>query len=386
MRQYRKCVNFYLHEIAKGTPLTDIYLMAKQQYNLQTGLIQTARDVAKEQYDSYKNNPDNPKFPHFKGLTTTRFDHRSISFKEMPDGYFHWWANISTVNGRIRVPITSCDKYIDILKNNRFKCVQLKYREGDFYLNVIFEENKKIPKEKDFKHFIGIDRGSHNNIAVAVVQNRKGKILESKFFPAKQVLEKRRRYMVLRQQLGRKKLLKEIKQSKDREHNYVRDVNHKISTEIVKLASKYPNSVVVLENLKGIRKQMNFGKKGNRKGHSWTFALLEEMIVYKAHRNSIAVRRVYPRGTSSVCKNCGGDIRRSPSIHSVCKSCKKEYNGDWLGAVNITRRFFFYMSKNLGISESCPKQGKDESKGSIIAPTPTEVLAHRGLMVRPMGI
>jgi len=99
------------------------------------------------------------------------------------------------------------------------------------------------------------------------------------------------------------------------------------------------------------------------------------------------VRRVYPRGTSSVCKDCGGDIRRSPSIHSVCKSCKKEYNGDWLGAVNITRRFFFYMSKNLGISESCPKQGKDESKGNIIAPTPRDVvLAHRGLMVRPMRI
>jgi len=45
MRQYRKCINFYLHEMAKGTPLVDIYLLAKQQYNLQTGLIQTARDV-----------------------------------------------------------------------------------------------------------------------------------------------------------------------------------------------------------------------------------------------------------------------------------------------------------------------------------------------------
>ena len=245
MRQYRKCVNFYLHEIAKGTPLADIYLMAKQQYNLQTGLIQTARDVAKEQYDSYKNNPDNPKFPHFKGLMTTRFDHRSIGFKET-DGFYKWWANISTVNGRVKVPITSCDKYIEMLRSNRFKCVQLKYRKGEFYLNVIFEEDRKIPKEKDFKHFIGIDRGSHNNIAVAVVQNRKGKILESKFFPAKQVLEKRRRFFLLRRSLGKRKLLKEIRKSKDKERNYVKDVNHKISTEIVRIASKYPNSVIVL--------------------------------------------------------------------------------------------------------------------------------------------
>ena len=385
MRQCRKCVNFYLHEIAKGTSLADIYLMAKQRYNLQTGLIQTARDVAREQYGSYKNNPNNPKFPHFRGLMTMRYDHRSISFKET-DGHFGMWANISTVNGRVRVPITSCSEYIQKLKDNTFNTVQLKYRKGDFYLNVIFEENKQIPKEKDFKHFIGIDRGSHNNIAVAVVQNKKGKILESKFFPAKQVLEKRRRFFLLRRNLGKRKLLNEIRKSKDKERNYVKDVNHKISTEIINLASKYLNSVIVLENLKNIRKQMNFGKRGNRKGHSWAFLLLEEMIVYKAHRNSIAVRRVYPRGTSSVCKNCFGDIKRSPSILAVCKACKKRYNADWLGAVNITRRFFFYMSKNLGVSESCPKQGKDEQAGSVIAPNPLVDLVHHGLMARPIGI
>ena len=386
MRQYRKCVNFYLHEIAKGIPIASIYQMAKQQYSLQTGLIQTARDVAKEQYDSYKNNPDNPHFPHFKGLMTIRLDHRSISFKETPDGYFHWWASISTVTGRVKVPITSCSEYIQKLKDNTFNTAQLKYKDGDFYLNVIFGEHADIPQEKDFEHFIGVDRGSHNNIAVVVAQDKQGNILESKFFPASQMLEKRRRFFLLRKHLGHKKLLKEIKKSKDKEYNYVRDVNHKISTEIVELASKYSNSVIVLENLKGIRKHMNFGKKGNRKGHSWAFLMLEEMIIYKAHRNSIAVRRVYPRGTSSVCKNCFGDIKRSPSILAVCEACKKRYNADWLGAVNITRRFFYYMSKNLGYSESSPKQGKDDPTGSAIAPNPTKDLVHHGLMARPMGI
>lgn len=353
---------------------------------MQTGLIQTARDIAKEQYDSYKNNPNNKVFPHFKGLTTVRFDKRSISFKHAPEKHFEWWANMSTIHGKVHVPITSCEKYFKLLRVHSFKCVQLKYRNDGFYLNVIFEEEKPIPSQKDFKHFVGVDRGSHNNLATLVVQDRDGNIIESKFYPAGQLLEKRRRFLVRRQLLGKKKLLKEIRKTKDKEKQYVKDMNHKISTDIVRTASKYPGCVIVLENLKGIRKRMNFGKKQNRKGHSWPFLLLEEMIVYKAHRNSIAVRRVYPRGTSSVCKDCGGDIRRSPSIHSVCKTCKKEYNGDWLGAVNIVRRFFFYMSKHLGISGSCPKQCKDESKGSTIAPTLVEALAHRGLMVRPMRI
>lgn len=386
MRQYRKCINFYLHEITKKTPLSEIYQKAKHQYSLQTGLIQTARDIAKEQYDSYKNNPNNKVFPHFKGLTTVRFDKRSISFKHAPEKHFEWWANMSTIHGKVHVPITSCEKYFKLLRVHSFKCVQLKYRNDGFYLNVIFEEEKPIPSQKDFKHFVGVDRGSHNNLATLVVQDREGNIIESKFYPAGQLLEKRRRFLVRRQLLGKKKLLKEIRKTKDKEKQYVKDMNHKISTDIVRTASKYPGCVIVLENLKGIRKWMNFGKKQNRKGHSWPFLLLEDMIVYKAHRNSIAVRRVYPRGTSSVCKDCGGDIRRSPSIHSVCKTCKKEYNGDWLGAVNIVRRFFFYMSKDLGISGSCPKQGKDDSKGSTIAPTLVEALAHRGLMVRPMRI
>jgi len=33
MRQYRKCVNFYLHEIAKGADLTETYYMAKLMMN-----------------------------------------------------------------------------------------------------------------------------------------------------------------------------------------------------------------------------------------------------------------------------------------------------------------------------------------------------------------
>lgn len=366
MRQYRKCVNFYLHEIAKGTPLPEIYQKAKQQYNLQTGLIQTARDIAKEQYDSYKNNPDNPHFPHFKGMMTTRFDHRSISFKQS-DGHFSMWANISTVNGKIKVPITSCPEYIDFLKNNKFKCVQLKYSEGDYYLNVIFEEEKKIPK--NFDYIIGVDRGSHNNIATVVVQDKYNNYIESKFYPTGKAVEKHRRYRELRKQFGRKKLWAMLKKTKNRERNYMMDVNRKISTDIIKIAKQYQNAVIVLENLSKIRGNSQ-AKKWSRKNkwllHLWSFKELEDMIEYKAHGNSIALRRVYPRGTSSTCKDCDGKMKRSPSIIAVCKSCKKVYNADWLGAFNIGRRLS-YMLSHLGVSESRPKQGTVESKGVATA-------------------
>lgn len=220
MRRYRKCINFHLHELARGSDLAYLYKQSKHQYKLPTGLIQTARDIAKEQLASYRNNPDNPHFPHFRGITTVRYDKRTISFQES-DGHFKLWANIATVNGRVKVPITSCDDYMAELLARDFLAAQLIYRNGEFYLNIIFQDKVPIPAEKEFQHFIGIDRGSHNNLATVVVQDRNGKVLESKFYSAKPLLEKRRRFFKLRRSLGKAKKVAGIKKSKGREHNYV---------------------------------------------------------------------------------------------------------------------------------------------------------------------
>ena len=207
------------------------------------------------------------------------------------------------------------------------------------------------------------------------------------------MLEKRRRFYELRRALGKKKLLKEIKKSRGRETNYVNDQLHKISTDIVRIAAKYPNAVIVFENLTHIRNKpgqkckRNWSKKDKRKLHSWAFRKLEEMIEYKAHNNGIAIRRSDPRGTSSTCKGCFGSVRRRPSIRAACKNapansykrnshlrsqtiflfgnidlqtCKKVYTADWLGAVNIVRRLFYYMLNNPGCSESSPRRSIDE--------------------------
>jgi len=57
-----------------------------------------------------------------------------------------------------------------------------------------------------------------------------------------------------------------------------------------------------------------------------------------------------------------------------------------LNETTVNKKIEEYMSKNLGVSESRPKQGRDEPTGSAIAPNPLKDLAHRGLMARPMGI
>jgi len=134
------------------------------------------------------------------------------------------------------------------LFNDKYISAQLKFKNDEYYLHVIFEYEKEIPAEKEFQHFIGVDRGSHNNVATIVIMNRHGRVLKSKFYSAKPSLEKRRRFSKLRRNLGKKKLIKEIKKSKDRETNYINDQLHKIisrynqhSKQIMKI------TVIVLE-------------------------------------------------------------------------------------------------------------------------------------------
>jgi hypothetical protein len=55
-------------------------------------------------------------------------------------------------------------------------------------------------------------------------------------------------------------------------------------------------------------------------------------------------------------------VRRSKPC-AVCEYCKKEYNAGWLGANNVVRRLFGYMSKNLGDSDYRPEYGSVESEG-----------------------
>ncbi|MFW6072209.1 MAG: RNA-guided endonuclease InsQ/TnpB family protein [Thermoplasmatota archaeon] len=382
VRQYRCCINFYLHRIQENSVwyikeeekgedkikfyregLRDIYNKARELFDLPAALVQTARDFSKEQFKSWKNNEDNRRYPHFDSFVAVRYDKRILSFK-LSGGHFQLWANIATNEGRVRVPLTSCENYMSVLTDNmeRFQSAHLIFRDGEFYLNVIFQEDKKITKEDKFEHFIGVDMGI-KNLATVVVQDREGNVLESQFFSGGKLQEKRRRFRERRRELGEKKLWSKLKETKDRESNYIEDMNHKISRKIVDIAKKYDNSVVVMEKLDGIRKNTDNSKQHNWKLHNWPFGQLQDFITYKAHNSSIAVRRVHPAYTSQVCRDCFGKTERVSQARAVCQSCKKEYNADWLGASNIVKRLFGYMSDDLGSSDYCPEHGSEEPKG-----------------------
>mgnify|MGYP001810184705 CR=1 FL=1 len=148
--------------------------------------------------------------------------------------------------------------------------------------------------------YVGLDRNATSHIAVlanpsTVKVLKLGKScshLRNKYRAIRASAQKQGAYRFVKKQLGR------------RETNIMRDINHKIAKEIIQYCFK--NKVgLVLENLKGIRKQKSKGRKINGIVNSWSFYQLESFLVYKALRYGVPIFKVEPHYTSQQCSRCG---------------------------------------------------------------------------------
>jgi len=352
-RQFRKSVNFYLHEIGRKASTTktdykDQYKKAKSKYQLQAALIQQSRDFAINQYKSYKNNENNDWFPHFSSFVHVRYDKRSISFVEENEESNEIEVSLATTQSRVEATLQGGKYCFEEFRAGSFCDARLRREDGEWFLKVHVKREPEIQDAEKSEYYIGVDLGV-NNLATIAVQNRKGEVVETKFFSGSYVSEKKRRFNAKRREYMRKGLWSKLKETRGKEKRFIKDVNHKISKYIKDLCEKYNDSTVVLENLKGIRNNINHSRKQNRRLHSWSFAQLQEFIIYKTHEAGSSYRRVPPFNTSQVCGSCFNQISRSKrnKVVGACETCKKEVlNVDLNAAVNIIQRFWYYVIRD----------------------------------------
>lgn len=219
----------------------------------------------------------------------------------------------------------------------------------------------KFKKTDEMKTWIGVDLGVNNTavltaievpniIAVRKIKDVKnlttemvnGKILEVqiiKGFAQKEkikrigMLENKRRY--LRKKVG------------DRRSRIKNHMNHKVSAAIVKMAEKYPNSIVIFE--KGLANL----KKG--KYSAWSPADAKTKTEYKLKAKGIRTFDVYPGYTSKICHRCGAiGTRTTGTVHFKCPSCGLgvgsnptstigQYNADVNASINIALRGLYVL-------------------------------------------
>ena len=121
----------------------------------------------------------------------------------------------------------------------------------------------------------------------------------------------------------------------------MRDVNHRVSKEIVKFAIKNGVSTIGLEDLTGIRDStISKIPKKNRYNHSsWAFRQLQSFIEYKARETGITTYFVDPAYTSQTCSRCNHISKNNLNrLNFKCGICGYENNADLNGAMNIEHR------------------------------------------------
>jgi len=132
---------------------------------------------------------------------------------------------------------------------------------------------------------------------------------------------------------------------------------HRVSRQVVERAQQVDNPVLVLENLRYIRENLDYDAFMNRRLHGWAFAKLHAQIQYKAEEAGIPVATVNPRNTSKECHVCGETGTRPQQATFRCTNDEcwvGEYQADVNAALNIADR---YRS-----GESQPKTDRDSGQ------------------------
>ena len=196
-----------------------------------------------------------------------------------------------------------------------------------------------IPFTPGPRNVIGVDlNATHHVAAVACLANNKVWMI------GKQGPSIRKQYHLQRQKAQTENNKKMLKKMAKRETKRLRNMDHKISSDIVKLALEH-KSVVVLEDLKGIRNRVTVEghKATNRLINTWSYYRLQQFIEYKCKLNGVPFAKVPPEYTSQLCSYCGvlGNRNRKhfTCINDECDNQGIERHADVNAAFNIARRY-----------------------------------------------
>ena len=233
------------------------------------------------------------------------------------------------INGkskRISVFVKLTDRQKALFSNAKFGTMRIVTKNHTLVAQIVYEVGE--PELKSDGNVMGVDLGIK---CPAVSYCSDGSI---KFYGnGRKNKYMRRHYAYLRKKLQTLKKMKVIKRINDKEQRIMRDIDHKLSHDIVETAVAHNVKVIKLEQLKNIRSTTRKSRKNNLSLHTWSFYRLAQFIEYKAKLAGISVEYVNPAYTSQTCPNCG-NVHHANDRNYTCE-CGFHIHRDLLGAMNI---------------------------------------------------
>ncbi|MBW2981957.1 transposase [Candidatus Woesearchaeota archaeon] len=287
---------------------------------------------------------------------------RSASFKNNV-------LSLATVKGRVKIPFTIPDCYKEYFSwNVKESLLRIDKKGRCFFLFTFSKEISATEQNSCSQNIVlGIDLGV-NNLAVCS---------DGRFYNSTKVKQIKRKFKYLRGKLqakGTRSSRRLLKKISGREQRFMAWYNHNISKDIV---SNFDGNKIVMENLKGIRKQRK-GKRMNWILSNWSFFQLQSFIQYKAERKGIVVDRVKPNYTSKICSKCGHLGSRSKHNFS-CLHCGFSLNAD----LNASRNLAHPMLVERQASVTKPYIQMDDFKSNSQVAIANDIMDNQSESVKP---
>ena len=245
------------------------------------------------------------------------------------------------INGkskRISIRTSMTDKQKQIFANTKFGTMRIVYKDNKIVAQIVYEVAE--PGYTDDGNVMGVDLGIKCP-AVSYISDGSVKFYGN----GRKNKYMRRHYKYLRKKLGKAKKTDAIKRINNKEQRIMKDIDHKLSREIVNTAMAHGVSVIKMEQLANIRSTTRTSRKNNHSLHTWSFYRLAQFIEYKAKLAGIKVEYVNPAYTSQKCPVCG-NVHHANDRKYICK-CGFHTHRDILGAMNIRNSTEYVGDSNI---------------------------------------
>lgn len=353
MRRVARASNYFL-ELAKELGTKDRVVLdevgydgSKRAHRLGGCLVQAACTKAAEAYDSHREIGGG--WPRLRG-TALRLRSDTFGIYRGRGGWTLW---VLTVGGRVHMPIVARGpQWAEIereLAAGNVKGGELVRRGDEYRLHVFIKKDAVLMPVAEAEHVVAIDRGVVN-LATLTVTDGAGKVRETRVVPGGRAGWKRRQGNTVRRSLQKARRRAMVRRLRGREERYMRDLDHKLAREIVRVAERYPKTVVALEDLRSIRRKRQATPRGQRRLHNWSFGRLGDFIEYKARALGIPVLTLRAANTTRYCGRCGTSNTVRDRTYR-CRACRYVVDRDVNGARNIAKRAWRYIRKAAGRAE-----------------------------------
>lgn len=227
---------------------------------------------------------------------------------------------------RISVKTRMSDKQKSVFASYRLGTMRIVVKGSSLVAQIVYDADEAV--FSDGGNIMGVDLGIK---CPAVSSCSDGSV---RFYGnGRRNKYMRRHYKYLRKKLGKAKKPDAIKRINNKEQRIMKDIDHKVSHDIVAAAVAHNVRVIKLEQLQNIRSATRTSRKNNPSLHTWSFYRLAQFIEYKAKLAGIKVEYVNPAYTSQKCPVCGS-VHHASDRNYTC-SCGFHIHRDVLGAMNI---------------------------------------------------